>query len=107
MSRLTDDPRDPDLTRGVDDGPMPQAQAYLVLSAAERARGFVRPVRRSYRHTLCGTVTSMSVELAETYAAQPRFYGATYCCGCMRHSAVSEFVWVERDGQDHGQTVGS
>jgi hypothetical protein len=27
-----------------------QQREYLVLSEAERARGFIRPVRRSYRH---------------------------------------------------------
>ncbi len=46
----TSDPADPRLTRGVDDGPRPQAEVYLVLSEDERARGFVRPVRTSYRH---------------------------------------------------------
>lgn len=47
---LTDDPKDPRLTRGVDTAPAPQAPVYLVLSEAERAKGFVRPLRRSYRH---------------------------------------------------------
>lgn len=45
----------------------------------------------------CGTVTRMGQALAETYAREPRFYGATYCCGCMRHLPVDEFVW---DGTD-------
>jgi hypothetical protein len=43
---LTSDPNDPRLTRGADDTPVPQAEVYLVLSAAERAKGFVRPLRR-------------------------------------------------------------
>src|SRR6266851_5064143 len=30
----------------------------------------------------CGTVTTMGQALAETYARDPSFYGATYCCGC-------------------------
>lgn len=104
MSRLTDDPSDPGLTHGVDpDGAtVPQADAYLVLSEEERAKGFVRPVRRSYQHVGCGTVTTMSQALAETYARQPGFYGATYCCGCQRHAPVAEFRW---DGTD--QVVGS
>lgn len=45
----------------------------------------------------CGTVTTMAQALAETYARNPRFYGATYCCGCRRHLPVGpqgEFVWV-------------
>ena len=150
MTHVTD-PNDPRLGHGGPDSEsVDQHAAYLVLSADERAKGFVRPVRRSYRHSGiavpehplrdltadelarfgrmayvkfeayppetsgsavgrfwtqveldavgrgCGTITTMSVELAETYARQPGFYGATYCCGCRRHLAVGangEFVW--------------
>lgn len=55
----TSDPKDLRLTRGVDDAPVPMAQTYLVLSDDERAKGFVRPVRRSYVHTVCGGETTM------------------------------------------------
>jgi hypothetical protein len=41
----TSDRSDPRLTHGVDDEPAPMAEAYLVLSEDERAKGFVRPVR--------------------------------------------------------------
>lgn len=47
---VTDDPKDPALTRGADDAPVPMAEKYLVLSEEERAKGFVRPVRRAYVH---------------------------------------------------------
>jgi hypothetical protein len=70
-----------------------QHSSYWVLSEDERAKGFVRPVRRSYVHTKCGSVTTMSTALAETYARNPTFYGATFCCACKTHSPVSEFVW--------------
>jgi hypothetical protein len=50
----------------------------------------------------CGTLTTMGRALAETYAREPGFYGATYCCGCSRHLSVGEFVW---DGTE--QRVGS
>lgn len=106
MADLTSDPRDPRLTRGADTEPTGQAEAYLVLSQEERDKGFVRPVRRSYMHTLgraCGAVTRMGVELAETYAREPKFYGATYCVGCRMHLPVGEFTWMD----DPGQTVGS
>ena len=96
MADLTSDPFDPRLTHGADSEPTPQAEAYLVLSDEERARGFVRPVRRSYVHLTCGVVTTMSVALAETYAANPSFYGATYCVGCRMHrpvGATGEFNW--------------
>lgn len=97
MADLVTDPNDPRLTHGADDQPVPQAEAYLVLSEQERAKGFVRPVRRSYIHTggtaPCGSVTTMSLPIAETYARSPGFYGATYCCGCQRHLPVAQFVW--------------
>lgn len=69
---------------------------YVILSAEERAKGFIRPVRRSYKHLTCGSVTTMGRELAETYARQPDFYGATFCVGCKAHFPVGiegEFVW--------------
>lgn len=94
----TTDRSDPALTHGVDDAPVGQAQKYLVLSEDERARGFVRPVRTSYQHLTCGAITTMGLAIAETYAANPGFYGATYCCACRMHKPVGEngeFVWVE------------
>lgn len=131
-----------------------QQEGYVVLSAEERAKGFVRPVRRSYQHVGiagpayplrdltdeererygsdyakyeeyprdgshgsalgrfwsqadidkigngCGTVTTMGVALAETYAREPRFYSGTFCCGCGTHFPVGErgeFVWEGTD----------
>lgn len=47
---LTTDPRDPRLTHGVDTKPGQQAEVYLVLSEEERKKGFVRPLRHSYKH---------------------------------------------------------
>lgn len=47
---VTSDRNDPRLTRGDDETPVDQAEVYLVLSDEERAKGFVRPVRRSYVH---------------------------------------------------------
>lgn len=147
---LTDDPTNPKLTHGVDTEPVPQADVYLVLSEAERAKGFIRPVRKTYvhvglkhKHPLrdlseeeherydqygyvkfepypeesgklgrywtqadldthgCGTATTMGQALAETYARNPGFYGATYCSGCSMHRSVDEFVWED------GAVVGS
>lgn len=89
---------DPRLTHGVDDEPVEQAGAYLVLSAEERAKGFLRPVRNSYVHLVCGAVTTMSQAIAETYARDPSFYGGTYCCRCQMHRPVGEhgeFEWDE------------
>lgn len=149
---------------GFEDGPAPapvkadgQHEAYWVLSEGERAKGFVRPVRSSYRHVGipgpkyplrdltvderarhatdgyvkyetypesespmvgrfwtqeqldkigkgCGTTTSMGRSLAETYARDPNYYGATFCCECGKHlrvGAEGEFVWPD------GQRVGT
>jgi hypothetical protein len=152
---LTTDPADPRLTHGVDTEPVEQAEAYLVLSEEERAKGFVRPVRRSYRHVGpsgpqyalrdltdgeqtrhstagyvkyedypdegspaigrfwtqaqldaaskggCGAITTMGEALSETYARDPKFYGATFCANCQMHRPVGEFVWTD------GSVVGS
>lgn len=120
-----------------------QHAAYWVLSAEERAKGFVRPVRTSYRHigvrpkyplrdltpeeqradtvgyvkyekypesgsidgrfwtqkqleSGCGSTTTMGQAIAETYARDPKYYGATFCCACRAHFPVGEFgefVW--------------
>jgi len=73
-----------------------QQRGYVVLSEEERAKGFVRPVRRSYVHEKCGVKTTMGQALAETYAHDPYFYSWTFCCGCGAHFPVGEdgeFVW--------------
>lgn len=73
---------------------------YVVLSDEERAKGFVRPVRNSYKHLTCGTVTSMGLAIAETYARDPHYYGSTFCAGCRDHFPVGmngEFVWNGTD----------
>jgi len=163
MSRLTADPNDPQLTRGIDKEQVDQAKAYLVLSKEEIAKGFIRPVRDKYIHVGkkierdeegriigrlikiddpdypkhgdyikekgyggyieypkskhprvgryleikeveaivdrkkyfggCEGETKMSWTIAETYARDPKFYGATYCIHCKRHIDVNEFVW--------------
>jgi hypothetical protein len=46
----TTDPNDPRLGHGADEKPVPQNEVYLVLSEEERAKGFIRPVRLSYKH---------------------------------------------------------
>ena len=101
---VTSDRNDPRLGRGVDEEPVPQHEVYLVLSDEERAKGFVRPYRDRYVHVrgkACGAVTTMGGALSETYARDPKFYGATYCVGCQMHLAVDEFDWTD------GEVVGS
>ncbi len=94
-------------------GPDGQQREYLVLSVEERAKGYVRPVRRTYIHVgrepvmkghvlikpgngACGTRTTMGRAIAETYARDPRFYSATFCATCRDHFPVGadgEFIW--------------
>lgn len=154
---------------GFEDAPAPQPTgadgmhgAYWVLTAEETAKGFVRPVRNSYRHVGpplpgklrdltdeekarhegrgyvkfeeygpekapsvgryytqadldkagkgCGTVTTMGRQIAETYAAQPDYYGSTFCVACRQHlpvGASGEFLWVDGLGHDTTERVGT
>lgn len=81
-----------------------QQRGYVVLSKEERAKGFVRPVRLTYTHEKCGGATTMSRDLAQTYARQPNFYSGTFCVQCNAHFPVGEdgeFVWED------GSRVGS
>lgn len=102
---VTTDRTDPRLGHGIDEEPIPQHDVYLVLSDEERAKGFVRPYCDRYVHSKalggCGVVTTMGRVLSETYAADPTFYGATYCVGCHMHKAVGEngeFYWCHESG---------
>lgn len=77
--------------------PNGQQQCYLILPDGER-KNLVRPVYRSYTHLTCGSVTTMAQPIAETYAANPRFYGGTYCAFCRDHFPVGdlgEFIWPD------------
>lgn len=87
---LTTDRNHPGINNPKENG---QNEAYIILSDEEKAKGFIRPVRQTYIHRACGTATTMALGIAETYARDPKFYSATFCCGCGRHLPVSEFVW--------------
>lgn len=91
-----------------------QHKDYIVLCPDERAKGFVRPYRDRYIHVgdggskanrtygACGTETRMGGALSETYACDPKFYGATFCVGCNKHLPVGEFIW-SADGVTVGE----
>lgn len=101
---LTTDPNDPCIKIMRADG---LQECYLVLSEEERGKGLVRPVRFSYKHIACGTVTRMASAIAETYARSPEFYGGTFCSGCKDHFPLRDldgrplFEWDE-DGTPVG-----
>lgn len=72
-------------------------KGYVVLSADERRKGFVEPLRDAYVHERCGAQTRMGSALAETYARQSEFYSGTFCATCRNHFPVGadgEFVWA-------------
>jgi hypothetical protein len=103
---ITTDRSDPGLQKIRPDG---QQESYLALSEEERAKGYVLPVRREYRHALCGGKTTMPVACAETYARDPKFYGGTFCCACGKHFPLIErsepqFHWWP-DGDPVGATA--
>ncbi len=86
-----------------------QQEGYVVLSPAERAKGFVRPYRDAYRHLKCGKLTTMSRSISETYARDPFFYSGTFCTTCAAHFPIGEdgeFVWYEMNGTT-GPKVGT
>lgn len=104
-SPITEDHKEIDPRTGMQKG-------YVVLTPEERAKGFVRPVRRTYIHVGkppegesfeypvrkvfkggCGSQTTMSIPIAETYAREPKFYSGTFCCSCMEHFPLDQFVW--------------
>lgn len=89
-SPVTPDHREIDPITGMQKG-------YVTLSAEERSKGFVRPVRRSYTHTVCHSLTTMGIALAETYARDPTFYSGTFCCSCRAHFPLDQFVWAGTD----------
>jgi len=119
----TTDGRSPEEARASQTNETGQHASYIVLCEDERRKGFVRPYRDAYKHVGrleegelidggvtdrpsrrvggCGTVTTMGRALSETYARDPKFYGATFCVHCNRHLPVAEFVWTA-DGQEVG-----
>lgn len=89
--------------------PSGMQKGYVVLSDAERGKGFVRPYRDAYRHLKCGAITTMGRSIAETYARDPTFYNGTFCSTCRTHFPVGElgeFTWYEMDGRE-GPKVGT
>lgn len=100
MSGITNDRNDPGLKKIESTG---QQEKYLVLSEEERAKGFIRPVRESYKHIVCDGVTTMSQDIAETYARNPSFYGGTFCMACSKHfdlvkDGKRQFLWNDESG---------
>lgn len=78
---------------------------HYVLCPEGRAKGYVEPLRLDYVHETCGGVTTMPRACAETYAAQPGYYGSTFCCHCHGYFPVGEHGEFRWDGST--QKVGT
>lgn len=76
-----------------------QQEGYIILTAEERHKGYVRPVRQYYRHVGtpehpgCNQTTKMALSIAETFARDPDFYQGGFCCSCRKHFPNEELVW--------------
>lgn len=108
LAMMTADPTHPALR---EQQPNMQQMAYLVLPDEEIELGFVRPLRRSYQHVVCGTVTKIGLAIAATFARQPSFYAYMYCVHCKRHFPLTttdddgmiEYQFHWEDGAPVGQ----
>jgi hypothetical protein len=99
---LTDDPTDPRLTRGVDDKPTGQAEVYLVLSEAERAKGFIRPVRRTYIHVGLKHKHPLRDLTIEEHERYDKFLYIKFEEYPESESPVTGRFWTQKDLDTHG-----
>jgi len=61
---------------------------------ANKAGGFIRPVRNSYRHDVCGKHTRLGQSIAEAFAREPKFYDVIFCSQCIERFSIKEFSWT-------------
>ena len=66
-------------------------ECFLVMRSASQPEQ--AKASETHRWGGCGGETKMGDALCETYARNPKFYGATYCVHCGMHKDVAEFVW--------------
>lgn len=71
------------------------------LTEAMKSQGYVRPVRRIYKHEKCGKQSALGIRLAEEYAKQPEYNKTAFCCDCGKQYNVAEYKWED------GSAVGS
>jgi len=86
--------------------PKPIGNVFSFPEQSKTKGGFVRPVRDSYRHSKCGTMTTMRRHIAETYARYPKLFEVTFCTNCQDRFPVGQFTWCENDGSK-GPKVGT
>jgi len=70
-----------------------QQKGYVVLTAEERAKGFVKPVRGIVYPQGLRLPDEYGTALAETYARNPWFLQRHVCCACGAHFDLNQFHW--------------
>lgn len=63
------------------------------LTPAEIAKGFIRPLRATFRHDECGEVMAMSNTMASNCAKDPKHYAEMFCMKCKSNFSLKEFRW--------------
>lgn len=99
---ITTDNKHPDLGRGVDESPVPQNKAYLVLTEEERQKGFVRPYREAYRHVglkARGPLRDLTAEEQERYKQWNYVKFEAYP---ESESPLTGRFWTQRDLDNRG-----
>lgn len=87
-----------------------KCEVYPESMAPVRGRFWTQAQLDSIGKGGCGSVTTMSQSIAETYAREPHFYGSTFCSRCRTHIPVGkdgEFVWVDENGRTTKERVGT
>lgn len=102
---ITTDPNDPDLREHEPSG---QQKTYLVLSEEERAKGFVRPVRRSYRHVgIPGPSNPLRDLTAEEHARYDQYGYVQFEMYPDAESPVTGRYWTQAQLDSIGKGCGS
>lgn len=97
---LTNDPDDPKLREHRPDG---QQAAYLVLSDEERQKGFVRPVRKKYRHVGKATPKGPTRPLTPEEQERYRAFGYVLFEGYgPERTPVTGRYWTQKELDDGG-----
>lgn len=72
------------------------------LKTEDKLQGFIRPLRYSYIHGLCGSRSNFGKAVASTYARDLKFYSIAHCSLCAAFFPLSDFKW-----SPDGTTLGS
>lgn len=94
---LTTDPKDPRLGHGIDNKPSSQRETYLVLSEEERAKGFVRQYRDTYRHVGPRGPTNLRDLTPDEHERYDKYAYVKYEAYSESQSPVTGRFWTQKD----------